>query len=225
MSRRELSIEATLRAGVTYQLVCLSFIGNLKFTRVPYRLSVFARQQVQVHMEAVFDAPLLGQAILCELEARLGERKRFTSEVYTLIHFCFTSSRAGVSNRLLVGAKGVELLMAAMRKYPTKQPLVQICCSCLWNLACSVELRPMMRESNVLELLKEAGNRFYNQPELAEVVDAAVRSITNAKAIAMDPVIEDCIIENACTFSVTGNKSFLLQGAPRSAWRWFTLLM
>lgn len=211
MSRREISIEAKLQPQRHYELYCLSFMGNLKFSRIPYRLSIHSQYSLDVKMFPQFDSPPLLEGVLCDLEAHQNNHKRFTSEVYTLIHMCFMSSRSGVSNRVLAGSKSIQILVDAMKRFPKKQKLQQICASCIWNLGCSVELRPWMREHGIVTLLKETAARFYGEDELLEVCDAAARNIQNETLIAMDPHIENCILQDACTFSVTGNKTFLLQ--------------
>ena len=43
------------------------------------------------------------------------------------------------------------------------------------------------------------------------MVDVTLRNLSLEKGIAMDPLIEKCILVNACTFCVTGSKSYLLQ--------------
>ncbi len=71
------------------------------------------------------------------------------------------------------------------------------CCvvCCVYALFHSNGYASRLRESGVTALLKDISNRFYGEPELIEVCDATMRSIQNEKAIAMDPVIEDCILQ------------------------------
>ena len=56
------------------------------------------------------------------------------------------------------------------------------------------------------------GGSSYVVQEVQELADVLTRSVRNtSEAIAMDPLIEKCVIAESCTLAVTGTKTYLLQ--------------
>jgi hypothetical protein len=47
--------------------------------------------------------------------------------------------------------------------------------------------------------------------KVIQIFFKALRNLKLAQGMAMEPLIEQCILKESCTFSVTGSKSFLLQ--------------
>ncbi len=154
---------------------------------------------------------------MAELEYALqqSEDGRFSSEVGTLQHLCFKRSSAGdAHNSDVAAAMGCgELLVAAMRRWPKGRDLQNHVASTLWNMSSSHAARLYLREKTAaLQVLAALKAAFPKDEELIEVAEVAARNITNPEnVVAQDPLIEECILSNKCTFSVTGSKSYLLQ--------------
>jgi len=213
-SKREVSLEAMLKENTTYYVVVLATISNVKFTSVPYTIRIYSECDLQcIEMRKQSKPCMLLKAILQDMSAHMKNHKRLTSEIYSLMHFLFMYDADGKSNRISAMELGaLEMLMTAMNSFDSERSLQLIACSVLWNMACSQETRNHMMQSGVLELLEKVRQKFYGDEEFHEVIDAAKRNICmKSAAIAMDPLIEQCILQDACTFSVTGNKTFLLQ--------------
>lgn len=213
-SSREVTLMADLEPGKRYMAMVMSQIGNLKFTSVPFVFSIKGAGVVHVSQETP-TSERITQAMVCDLRAHLINHDRFTSEIYALQHLCFMYSVDGaVSNRTYVAKYGgVELVLEGMKRYPKERDLNNVSASLLWNLACSPDVRDHIRDkTDAVTVLQALKGRSFNDVEIDEVCDVATRNIHNkGNVVAMDPLIESCIIKDACTFSVTGEKTFLLQ--------------
>ena len=65
---------------------------------------------------------------------------------------------------------------------------------------------------DIFPLIEAARQEHYSNEEVQELADVLTRSVRNtSEAIAMDPLIEKCVIAESCTLAVTGTKTYLLQ--------------
>ncbi len=216
-ARQEVTLEATLKPGKVYFVAVMSQIGSLLFSSVKFDLCVESRDPVVC--EAIEpQSELLLKAVVAELQYALlqTDDDRFVNEVHTLQHICFKQSTGAdkVSNRIAAGELGCgELLLAGMRKWPKERELQNMAASSLWNMSCAMPVRVHLRNAtDALQVLASLRVTFAKDEEMLEVADVAARNIANAENIvAQDPFIEECILANKCTFSVSGSKNFLLQ--------------
>jgi hypothetical protein len=214
--RRDVSLLATLKPGKIYDVVVMSTIGNVKFETVNWSLHVEAAEEVAVTFMPQPNLKLLCQASVLEILANISVSERCQSEIYALQHLGFLFDEQvspPVSLRLYMLELGiVDLVLQLLHRYPKEQELVNLVLSLVWALGSSTELREAFRKTDLLQLIKEAEQRFYSDEETRELCDVASRNITNAGAsIAMDPFVENCIVHGCCTYAVTGRKSYLMQ--------------
>lgn len=211
--RRELSLGlVTLQPDKEYLAVVMSQIGNVQFSSVDYSFAVDA-QSPKVSVEMLEPrSRRLCQAMVLDMASHMDSHERINSEFYALQHLCFYSDVDGTPNSSYLNQfGGIGLLLNAFSRYPKERDLNNVGLSLLWNVATDPKLRQGMREAGVVQVCTEIKQRYYNDVELGEVCDVLARTVQNATAVALDPLIEECILKDCCTFAVTGKKCFLLQ--------------
>jgi len=115
-------------------------------------------------------------------------------------------------NRKIIADKGgLVLIESFLQKYGHDKDLVKESLSLIWNVACDLDVRKTLNQMNLSKVIEQVREKHYKNEEVKEVADVTLRNLKKEKGMAMDPLIEMCIIKEACTFSVTGNKSYLLQ--------------
>jgi len=98
-----------------------------------------------------------------------------------------------------------------MKKYINEKGLQKEAISLIWNLSCDLDVRALVNSLDAKTIVMLIREHHYKNVEIQELADITLRNLSLEKGNAMDPLIEKCIIANACTFSVTGEKTFLLQ--------------
>jgi len=115
-------------------------------------------------------------------------------------------------NRKIIADKGgIQLVMTHLQKYGSDKDLVKETLSLIWNIACDLDVRKTLNKTNIAELIVKVKDKHYKNEEVNEVADVTLRSLKKEQGTCMDPLVEKCIIKDACTFSVTGNTTYLLQ--------------
>ncbi|KAH3756321.1 calpain-15 [Pelomyxa schiedti] len=207
--RREVTMEVDLEVlppGKHYIIIISACISNVKFQSVDYTLSITSKSTIKV-TKLETDVKRLLRTVMGFIKNNIESEVLVGSSLTMLTHLAFFRE-----NRILFHEVDcLSLILQMLNKYKAEKGFVKSAVSLLWSLSCDLGVREALNNLNASEVINRASTQHYANVEVRETCDVALRNLQLATAIAMDPLIEKCILSNACTFSATGDKTFLLQ--------------
>jgi len=127
--------------------------------------------------------------------------------MYTLMDYAFYPE----CRKIIAMEGGIESVLGSIERFINDRIVVKQGLALLWNLSSDIDAREKLNNMKVEDIYNKIKDVYYNNQEVQEVVEVALRSLKLKQSVAMDPLIEKCLLQNACTFSVTGDKTYLLQ--------------
>eukprot|EP01105_Mastigella_eilhardi_P004737 TRINITY_DN1635_c0_g1_i3.p1 TRINITY_DN1635_c0_g1~~TRINITY_DN1635_c0_g1_i3.p1 ORF type:complete len:510 (-),score=112.92 TRINITY_DN1635_c0_g1_i3:53-1582(-) len=204
-SKREVELEVVLEPLLPcqhYYLLVSAEIGNVKFESVDYSL-VFLVSGGFSYEVLPTDVPRLVRTVNAHILANLEIERVVHSSLHTLMHLAFQKENRVIFEQV----DGLSDLLLVLQRYEAKKDVVKTVVSLLWNLSCDPGVRHALNSLHAASTITSVRQRHDGNVEVAETCDIAIRNLQlPPPTIAMDPLIEKCILANACTFSVTGDK-------------------
>jgi len=209
--RREVTLEVELSPlpdGAPYLLVVSARIGNVKFEEVPYCITIQSEHPLKsADPLPVTNVPDLIKTMITWLRLHYDNQRVLESSIYGLCHL----SHFKENRPIIAEVGGISLLCDIIKDYMTEWQMLKEVLSLVWDMSCDLGVRKLFNDADMPSLIQIVKEKHYSNVELQEVVEVTMRNLSLEKGIAMDPLIEKCILVNACTFCVTGSKSYLLQ--------------
>jgi len=182
-----------------YLLICSARIGNIKFREVPWTVNVQSEHPVQIS-PAEFNLLYLAEALIQYMKNNSDNGEVLKHSMFGLMYYAFYDT-----HRKILSEKGaLEIAKHCVEKFGSDKDLVKETLSLIWNLGCDEDVRKLLNSCGWPDLIKQIREKFYKNEEVQEIADVTLRSLKLSKGMAMEPLIEKCIIADACTFSVTG---------------------
>jgi hypothetical protein len=98
------------------------------------------------------------------------------------------------NRRLIAQGKAIPLLKEVLLQHCRDKHVVKEGVGLIWDLASDLTVQKEINEHNFKDLILLIKEKHYQNVEIQEICDIAIRQLSLEKGIAMDPLIEKCLI-------------------------------